>query len=174
MKQNDRQYHTDQFTEYYEKYHNDIFRFAMIKTKNRSKSLEITQETFMKVWEYIIKGQEIKNERPFLYRIANNLIIDFYRKKKEFLIEDFSDPEYAHHLKSDEREKQENVLDGEKIINLLHKLPKLTREIITLRFISDFSISEIAQTIGRDNKTVSVYLHRGIKQLREIVKDYET
>jgi RNA polymerase sigma-70 factor (ECF subfamily) len=173
MKEADRQQYNEQFMEYYEKYHNDIFRFAIIKTNNRSVSLDITQETFMKFWEYIVSGKNIKNERPFIYRIANNLIIDFYRKKKDILVEDFTDGEYEHYVKEDISQKQEDVFDGEKIISLLHKLPQLSREIITLRFIHDFSISEIAQTIKRDNKTVSVYLHRGVKQLREIVKEYE-
>lgn len=173
MKIDQKQHYTNQFMEYYEKYNDDIFRFCMVKTRDQSLSLEITQDTFMKFWEYIIKGNEIKQERPLLYRIANNLIIDFYRKKKDILVEDFTDGEYEHYTQYDNSERQIDQLDGEKIINLLHRLPALTREIITLRFINDFSISEIAQTIKRDNKTVSVYLHRGIQQLREIVKDYE-
>lgn len=173
MKMEQKQQYTDQFKEYYEKYHNDIFRFCMIKTSDRSKSLDITQDTFMKFWEYLIKGDDIEQERPLLYRIANNLIIDSYRKKKDILVEDFTDGEYEHHVKYDESERQTNILDGKRIINLLHELPELSREIITLRFINGFSISEIAQTINRDNKTVSVYLHRGIKQLRQIVEKYE-
>lgn len=173
MKKEQKQIYTDQFMEYYEKYHNDIFRYCMVKTRDRSTSLDITQDTFMKFWEYLIKGDEIAQERPLLYRIASNLIIDSYRKKKDILSPDFTAGEYEHHVRHDDTERIINKLDGEKIINLLHKLPDLTREIITLRFINDFSISEIAQATQRDNKTVSVYLHRGIKQLRAIVKDYE-
>ena len=173
MKMDQKQQYTDQFMEYYEKYHDDIFRFCMVKTRDRALSLDITQDTFMKFWEYLIKGKTIKQERPLLYRIASNLIIDSYRKKKDILVEDFTAGEYEHHTQYDDSERQIDILDGEKIIGLLHELPELTREIITLRFINDFSISEIAQTIKRDNKTVSVYLHRGIQQLRELVKDYE-
>ncbi len=173
MKIERKQQYTDQFMEYYEKYHDDIFRFCMVKTRNRSLSLDITQETFMKFWEYIAKGTDIKQERPLLYRISNNLIIDSYRKKKEILVEDFNDGLYEHYVSDDDSQKQADIIDGGKIIDLLHELPELTREIITLRFINDFSISEIAKTIDRDNKTVSVYLHRGIKQLRKIVETYE-
>lgn len=173
MRINQKQEYTDEFMEYHERYHDDIFRFCIVKTRDRALSLDITQDTFMRFWEYLIKGKEIKQERPLLYRIANNLIIDNYRKKKDVLVEDFTAGEYEHYTWQDDSERQIDILDGEKIIELLHKLPELTREIITLRFINDFSISEIAQTIKRDNKTVSVYLHRGIKQLREIVKDYE-
>ena len=173
MKTEKLQQYNDQFMEYYEKYHNDIFKFCMIKTSNRSKSLEITQETFMRFWKYLISGKNIEQERPLIYRIASNLIIDSYRKKKDILVEDFTAGKYEHYVKTDNTERQENIIDGERIINILHELPELSREIITLRFINDFSISEIAKTIKRDKKTVSVYLHRGIKQLRKIVENYE-
>ncbi len=173
MKTENIKQYNDQFMEYYERYHNDIFRFCMIKTSDRSRSLEITQETFMRFWKYIISGKDIKQERPLLYRIANNLIIDSYRKKKAILVENFSLGKYENNISIDYSEKQENILDGERIINILNELPDLNREIITLRFINDFSISEIAKTVKLDNKTVSVYLHRGIKQLRKLVKKYE-
>ncbi|MFT7328236.1 MAG: RNA polymerase sigma-70 factor (ECF subfamily) [Crocinitomicaceae bacterium] len=172
MKDNKQQY-TEQFMEYYEKYSDDIFRFCMVKTRNRSLSLDITQETFMKFWEYIIKGTDIKNERPLLYRIAKNLVIDSYRKKKDILVEDFTAGSYNDYLHDNQQERMENKIDGEKAITLLHKLPESIREIINLRFIHDFSINEIATTVGMNPKTVSVYLHRGLKKLKEILENYE-
>jgi len=172
MKDN-KQLHTEQFMEYYDKYSDDIFRFCMTKTKDRSLSLDITQDTFMKFWEYIIKGTDIQKERPLLYRIASNLIIDSYRKKKDILVEDFTAGSYNDHLHDNQQERMENKIDGEKAITLLHILPESTREIINLRFIHDFSITEIATTIGKDPKTVSVYLHRGLKKLKAILEDYE-
>lgn len=173
MKDNDKQKYTDQFMEYYEKYHNDIFRFCMVKTKNRELSLDITQDTFMKFWNYIIKGSEIENERPLLYRIAGNLVIDSYRKKKEVLVEDFSETPYFDEISENPQQRMEDQIDGQWAVSLLHKLPDSTREIISLRFVHDFSISEIAETLGKPSKTVSVYLHRGLEQLRAILKEYE-
>jgi RNA polymerase sigma-70 factor (ECF subfamily) len=173
MKDKEQQQYTDQFMEYYEKYSDDIFRFCMVKTKDRELSLDITQDTFTKFWEYIIKGSDIQKERPLLYRIAGNLVIDNYRKKKEILVEDFSEGSYQEHLIFDNQQEMENKIDGEKAITLLHKLPESMREIINLRFIHDFSITEIAKTLDIETKTVSVYLHRGLKKLREILEEYE-
>ncbi|MCI5051087.1 MAG: RNA polymerase sigma factor [Candidatus Pacebacteria bacterium] len=173
MKDLEKQQNTEQFMEYYEKYSDDIFRFCMVKTKNREISLDITQDTFMKFWEYIIKGTDIENERPLLYRIANNLVIDYYRKKKPVLVEDFNDGSYQEHLTFDNQQNLEDRIDGEKAMTLLDQLPESIREIINLRFIHDFSITEIGKTVGKDPKTVSVYLHRGLKKLKEILNDYE-
>jgi RNA polymerase sigma-70 factor (ECF subfamily) len=174
MKDKRKQKHTDQFLEYYEKYNDDIFRFCMIKTQDRQKSLDITQDTFMKFWEYIIKNTHIENERPLLYRIAHNLIIDFYRKKKDILIEDFSKTSFFEDISENPQQRMEDKIDGEFAITLLQMLPDTISEIIRLRFLHDFSISEIAQTVGKKPKTVSVYLHRGLKQLRKLLDEYES
>lgn len=172
MKNNQQQY-TEQFMEYYDQYSDDIFRFCMVKTRDRSLSLDITQETFMKFWEYIIKGTEIENERPLLYRIAKNLVIDSYRKKRAYLVEDFSAGSYNDYVQENPQERMENKIDGERAMNLLHQLPESTREIVSLRFIDDLSISEIAKLTKKNPKTVSVYLHRGLKRLREILEELE-
>jgi len=172
MKDNKQEY-TEQFMEYYDKYSDDIFRFCMVKTRDRNKSLDITQDTFIKFWEYIIKGKDIEQERALLYRIAGNLVIDGYRKKKSILVEDFNDGSYNDHLRDESYTRMADVIDGEKAITLLEQLPDDQREIVHLRFIHDFSIAEIAQTLGMESKTVSVYLHRGLKKLKEILKDYE-
>jgi RNA polymerase sigma-70 factor (ECF subfamily) len=159
--------------EYHEKYSNDIFRFCMVKTKNRDQALDMTQEAFMKFWEYLARSTEIDNPRALLYRIANNLIIDSYRKKKDVLVEDYSAQPLQQELVNDPRSRMENKIDGEFAIELLHELPELTREIITLKFLDNLSVSEIATIVDRDSKTVSVYLHRGLKKLNEILESYE-
>ena len=159
--------------EFHDKHSDDIFRFCMVKTKDRDLSLDITQETFMKFWEYLVRDTDIDNHRALLYRIANNLVIDRYRKKKDYLVEDYSAGPLEQELRNDPRERMENKLDGAHAITLLHELPDIMREIITLKFIDDLSISEIATVVDRDSKTVSVYLHRGLKKLQEIIESYE-
>ena len=107
------------------------------------------------------------------FRIAHNIVVDYYRKKKDILVEDFSHSSFQDQLRFDNRQNLEDKIDGEKAITLLHKLPESIREIINLRFIHDFSITEIAKTVDMEPKTVSVYLHRGLKKLRKILEDYE-
>ncbi len=166
------QLYNEVFETYYEKHHNDIFRFAVVKTSDRSKALDITQETFVKFWEYLIEGNQIGNHRAFLYRIAHNLIIDGYRKKRDILIPDYTEiDEYTHSFNP--QQQMEDHLDGEYAVSLLKKLTPMTREIVTLRFLQDLSVTEIADIVKRDPKTVSVYLHRGIKKLRELLDQHE-
>lgn len=173
MRNNHLQLYTETFVKYHKYYSDDIFRFCMVKTRNRDQALDHTQETFMKFWEYLNKGKEIENPRALLYRIAYNLIIDKYRKKKDVLVEEYSTAALQDELVDNPQQRMEDIIDGAQVIELLHELPDLIREIVTLKFIDDLSVSEIATIVDRDSKTVSVYLHRGIKKLKETIASYE-
>jgi len=161
------------FLESYNTYHQDIFRFCMFKLRNRANALDITQETFMKFWEYIVNDSldERNNERALLYRIANNLIIDYFKKKKSIFIEDMSVFEQDGQLKHSTFETLSNRIDGEKLIYLLHKLPHKTRDVLILRFIQDLSIEEIADILKIKKNTVSVQIHRALEKFKKLIQE---
>src|SRR3989344_2415025 len=70
------------FKTIYEKESDAIFRFCLVRVSDREQALDITQETFLRLWQNLFEGKEIRNERAFTFTIANHLIIDWYRKKK--------------------------------------------------------------------------------------------
>ena len=87
--------------ECYENHSDSLFRYCLYKTSDREKALDLTQDAFMKTWEYIEEGNQVKNLKSLLFTIANNLIIDFYRKKKTLSLDniieggvDFKDESY--------------------------------------------------------------------------------
>ncbi|MDD3693945.1 MAG: sigma-70 family RNA polymerase sigma factor [Candidatus Pacebacteria bacterium] len=164
-----------QFLSLYDKYSDDIFRFCLVKTKDRALSLDITQETFTKFWELLLKGSgsKIEQKRAYLYKIARNLIIDQSRKKSSYLVEDFTESIYESLLQEDPYERLQNKIDGEKALLLLNELPDSTKDLITLRYVEGLSIQEIAKITKKEPQTVSVYIHRGIKKMREILKEHE-
>ena len=73
----------DTFDHAYADYADAIFRHCAFRLMNRERGKELMQETFLRIWIELGKGVEVLNMRAFLYRIANNLIIDDVRKKKE-------------------------------------------------------------------------------------------
>ena len=72
----------ESFLQMFDAYSDAIFRFCMVKTSNKELSEDLTQEVFMRYWQALAGGREMTNTRSFLYTIAQNLIIDWYRKKK--------------------------------------------------------------------------------------------
>ena len=153
------------FLEAYQAHNDAIFRYCLFQTSNREKAIDITQDTFTKTWEYIAMGNTVDNIRAFLYKTAKNLIIDGRRKKKTASLDDLLDDGFDTPF--DDREIHMARLDGEKAIELLDELGDTYRECLTLRYVEDLSISEIAETLGESENTVSVRIHRGLEKLKE-------
>ena len=68
-----------EFLENFEKYSDKLFRHALFRLSNKERAEEIVQECFMKTWDYLRKGNEVKQYSAFLYRTLNNMIVDEYR-----------------------------------------------------------------------------------------------
>ena len=79
------------FLRTYDAYSGDIFRFCSMKVTNRELAQDLTQEVFMRYWQTIREGEKMKNERAYLYTLARNLVIDWYRKKKESSLDVLTD-----------------------------------------------------------------------------------
>src|SRR5438105_4028659 len=75
------------FKEAYDSHSGGIFRYILFKIDNREKALDLLQETYMKTWLHMSRGEKLQNIRAFLYKVASNLIIDEYRKrgKKDYM-----------------------------------------------------------------------------------------
>jgi RNA polymerase sigma factor (sigma-70 family) len=153
-----------EFLKAYEAYNDAIFRYCLFQTSNREKAIDTTQDTFSKTWEYMAEGHTIDNIRAFLYKTAKNLIIDGRRKKKATSLDDLLDDGFDAPF--DDRETHMARLDGEKAIALVGELDENYRESLTLRYIEDLTIKEIAETLGESENTISVRIHRGLEKLK--------
>ena len=163
----------DEFLEAYNKLSDPIFRHCYFRISNRERAKELMQEVFIKAWEYILNNNSsIKNMKALIYKIANNLIIDEYRKKKTISLDELSDntgfdPGY------DNREQVDKTLDGKDILKLLGKIDEKYREVITMRYIDELSPKEIASLLNESENNISVRINRGIKKIRQILKGNE-
>lgn len=66
----------------YDAHADAIFRHCYFKTGERELAQDMTQDVFLKAWSYMQRQDPILNMRAFLYRLADNLVIDWYRKRK--------------------------------------------------------------------------------------------
>jgi len=165
------------FERAFEAYNDELFRHAAMRLKDRDRAIELTQECFMKVWEYAQKGGEIRELRPFLYRTLRHLIIDEYRRKKpvslEAMAEEFEDKNVEALLPPDQSNTLERAIerfDGVAALAALQKLPDAYREALSLRYIEGLSPQEIGKIVGESENAVSVRIHRGLKKLKEMLE----
>lgn len=164
------------FSEAFEAYSDELFRHCALRLRDRERAVELTQECFLKVWDYLQKGEEIQQLRPFLYRTLRHLIIDEYRRKKPQSLEalaEGSEGEVEDLLPPDESNTLESALvrhEGGRVLEALAALPEPYREAVSLRYLDGLTPQEIAEIIGENANAVSVRVHRGLKKLREMLE----
>lgn len=153
----------------YDSYADAIFRHCYFRLLKRERAKELMQETFIKTMDYLKKGKEVENIRALLYRVANNLIIDDFRKRKEMsldaLHEQGFDPTGA-----DEHSVRRH-LEEQRITSTLAKLPPEDRELVVMRYIDELKPREIAEHLNLSPNVVSVRLHRAMKELKDLLKN---
>jgi RNA polymerase sigma-70 factor (ECF subfamily) len=150
----------------YDTYNDAIFRYCLFETSNREVAIDLTQDTFTKVWQYLDGGKEVEHMKAFLYRVAGNLVIDYRRKKKTTSLDAMT--EEGFDVGHDEREHTEGTFDAQKLMGLLKDVGEKYRDVIIMRFIDDLSIKEISDVTGESENNISVRLHRGMEKLREL------
>ncbi len=160
---------TAEFIALYDEMADQLFRHCYFKVSNRELALDIVQETFTRTWEYIAAGKEIKNIKGFLFKVANNLIIDEYRKKKVVSLETLQEQTGFDAPVQDHKKTIFNV-EVDTVLAQVKKLDDKYREVIIMRYVNDYSPKEIASILGESENAVSVRINRGIKKVQEMLK----
>jgi RNA polymerase sigma factor (sigma-70 family) len=157
-----------QFLQIYEDLSDAIFRHCFFRLRDREKARDTTQETFLRYWRSIQEGKVIDNPRAFLYKIATNLIIDASRRQTSLSLEQLEEG-VGFEPGEDDSERQQNFLDGAVALAKLEELDPKYRDAVYLRYVDQLSPGEIAKVMGANEGTVSVWIHRGIERLRELL-----
>lgn len=157
------------FVETYELFAPKIYRHALFKTSSPEAAEDVLSETFLKAWEYVREhAGEVRHLRAFLYRIADNLIIDFYRKRAKSAVPLTEEMEETLPVDARIAESADRALAGEAMAAMLKRLRSETRELLVMRYIDDLSIGEIAELTGKKKNAVYVALHRAVKELKHL------
>lgn len=165
------------FLKAFDEYADALFRHAFFRISNREHAKDLVQETFLKTWNYIHEGNEVRHWKSFLYQTLNNLIIDEYRRVKEqsldSLIEN-SVSDISSLIAVGNRSEKEDRLDDEitfeKIRILIRKLPDAYRVALTMRYVDGLSTKEMATLLNTSENVVSVRTHRALVQLKELCR----
>ena len=164
----------DAFVEAFDTYADALFRHACFRVGSRERATDLSQEAFIKTWDYVRGGGEVRHWKSFLYHVLNNLIIDSYRKAKEESLDallEYDVPAHSALVADGSRTETENRFDEqllmEKVRAHIPRLPETYRLPVTLRYVDGFSPKEIAALLNLSENVVSVRIHRGVAQLRK-------
>lgn len=158
-----------EFLEAYDAYADAIFRHCYYRVFDREIGRDLMQETFVRAWEYLCKGEEVRNMRALLYRIANNLVIDHSRKKRESSLEVLQEAGFEPSV--DDSEKMKSKVEHARVVGTLKNLDDTYRDVLVMRYMNGLTPSEIAEVTGETPNTISVRIYRGLKQLRGMLSE---
>jgi len=158
---------SDAFAFFYEQYVTRIYRFVFIKVSDKRVAEEITQDIFLKVWQHVVDKKHIKSFQAFIFRIARNSVIDYYRQaSRQELPLDYVEDSLSEDDQSEA--KIDKSIDSNQILEQIKKLKVEYQEILLLRYVEDLSIEEISQVLQKDKNNVRVTLHRALNKLKSI------
>jgi len=161
------------FSKIFDQQINKIYRFIYLKVSSAEIAQDLSSETFLRGWKAYNKTKnEIENPQAFLYQIARNLVIDFYRKRektKTISIEEYleTDNFNVNNITNSIEEKIMLVSDIDSIKTALGKLKDDYQNVIIWHYLDDLSISETAKLLDKTEENTRVLLHRALKALRE-------
>lgn len=154
----------DQFLQVYDTCSDAVFRHCYFRLNNRERARDLMQEAFMRSWTYLSNGNEVRNLRALVYRIANNLIVDEVRKKKEASLEAMEEEGFAPSV--DGRDNVEFSIDAKEARHIVDQLDAKYRDVIVMRYLDALSPKEIAEALNLTQTVVSVRIHRGLRKLK--------
>lgn len=156
-----------------EQYQDPLFRYVYFRTSNRALAFDIVQDVFAKTWQYLAEGKTITSHEAFLYRVAKNAVIDFFKKKKSVSLDSLEESGFEPST-TDEITTHEKMSDLTLLQKLVEGLDEESKQIILMRFIEERPIEEIARAFGKTTNAMTVKIHRVITQLRSRYEQYDT
>lgn len=163
------------FCALYDELYDRVYRYTAFRV-NAEDVEDLVSDVFVKALENLHR-YEVRPGAKFsswVFRIAHNRIIDFYRREKDILgleeheelmweIPDTNTPDPQMHLLRRE--------EAQTIRRVLKKLPDIQREVLELKFLEEFSNADIAHIIGKSEGNVRVIQLRALREMKKLWAD---
>jgi RNA polymerase sigma-70 factor (ECF subfamily) len=158
------------FGELYVRHLEEIYRYVFYKVGNQKRAEDLTEQIFLNAWEaiddYQLRGYPFSS---WLYRIAHNAVVDYYRTKKDERPLD----SVAFALADESPGPEETVMKKREVSRLLEALAQLSeerQELIILRFVEGLSHAQVAQILNKSEGACRVMQHRALASLSDILE----
>lgn len=143
-----------------------IYKFIFLKVGNQNLAEDLTSEVFLRAFENL-KFFSGGSFGSWIYKIASNKVIDFFRSKENLVKKAELDEAIEFHSTEN---NFENLEDEERLLMLsknIEKLPEVQQKVVLMRFSMDMKNKEIANELNVSEKTVASNLVRAIKNLQK-------
>jgi RNA polymerase sigma-70 factor (ECF subfamily) len=157
----------DAFDEVFRSYYKPIYMYVNRLVNDRALADDLTQEVLIKILRGLKGVDENKKLSPWIFRIAHNTCIDYYRKNKVGF-------ELLDNINCNDSEincPENIVLNKEmhnKIKEVLLKISQKYQEVLLLRVYKDLTYKEIASQLKLKESTVKTWIYKGRQQFQKM------
>ncbi len=171
----------NQLDDLYRNHKGRIESFIRHMVRDSAQAQDLTQEVFIHAQRGLKDFRGESSPLTWLFRIANNLCLDYLRKEKGrgMMVEFFEyldnrDLDLGGQGKSDE-DQQPQLLErremSECVQEFVDRLPETYRSVMVLFYLEGFSIEEVAGILGASTVSIRVRLHRAREELRTLLEE---
>ena len=161
---------TSELEQLFEEHYQLVFRTAYSLTGSVEDAEDVLQTIFMRLLAREFPPELPRNPAPYLYRAAFNLSLNTIRdRKRHVLTDDVSVFEKAHPAQL----TAEETID-QRLHEAIAALNPAAAQIVVLKYVHNYSLAEIARTLGTTRSTVAVSLFRSRARLKKLIRaDWE-
>lgn len=167
------------FRTIYEIYYSRIITYCVGYVIDRNIAQELTQDTFVKLWEKSELFPDDTMLQPLLYRIARNNCLNYLKHlkvtEKYNKMQAHRQSEIEMNLYALSDESAQLIISEEleaKIIQAINSLPPACKKVFEMSRMEEKKYSEIADELGIAEKTVENQIQKALKIMRKELKDY--
>jgi len=157
-----------QVAELFESTRDDVYRYLLLMGVNPASAQEATQETFLRLYATLSKGEDIREPRAWIFRVAHN----FGLKLRAAEHAQVYDPDVELRLTSPENPER-SLLERERLLRLHNALASLSdqqRRCLSLR-LEGLRYPEIGAALGISASTVGEFLRRALARLKKVTHE---
>jgi len=161
---------TNAFETLYSRYKKSLFNYLRRQCSNSSIAEELSHDVWLAVIKQANSFEQKALFKTWLYRIAHNRLVDYWRKNnhaKDVLLEDLF--QQQHNISNYSEDQSSELIEIEELLNLLNELSAEQTNALLLK-VEGFSHAEIAQITQTKQETVKSRLRYATKHLRLSVR----
>lgn len=159
-----------EFSRNYDEYITSIFRFVYVKTSSTMIAEDITADVFAKYWQSLQKNS-IDNTRAYLYRLARNTIVDYYRKNGKANIVPV---DMAPEIVDDNQDVGAQSIKEDDMTQIVKAMSNLSDDqqiAISSYYLDGKTIPEISRQMRKKDSAVRTIISRGLSKIRENIQE---
>ncbi len=153
-------------------YYDEMFAFIYKQTLDRELALDVTQEIFISMLRSIKNYDKKKAHfRTWLYRIASNRLVDYYRSKYYQTTNRMEPIDETWPDQMSVEVVLERKEDYEQVNRLVNRLDPAVQYVIRMKLFGEYTFQEIAASVGDAESTIKTRYYSGIKRIRKEWRD---